>query len=75
MPEKYIRVIGVYERCETEVKCTVDTTKAFPIEVGLHQGLALSPFLLAIIMDSLTENCRKEAPWQMMFADGAVCKR
>ena len=42
------------------------------MEVGLHQGSAFSPFLFAIMMDSLTENIRKEAPWQMMFADDVV---
>ena len=46
------------------------------MEVGLHQGFAFSPFLFAIMMDSLTENIRKEAPWQMMFADDVVlCAR
>ena len=75
VPEKYIRVVGdMYEQCETEVKCAVGTTKAFPIEVGLHQGSALNPFLFAMIMDSLTENCRKEALWQMMIADDVVLR-
>ncbi|XP_047499087.1 uncharacterized protein LOC125045703 [Penaeus chinensis] len=56
VPEKYIRVVAdMYERCMTEVWCAVGTTEAFPIEVGLHQGSALSPFLFAIIVDSLTE--------------------
>ena len=37
---------------------------------------AFSPFLFAIMMDSLTENIRKEAHWQMMFADDVVvCAR
>ena len=37
---------------------------------------ASNPFLFAIMMDSLTENIRKEAPWQMMFADDVVlCAR
>ena len=37
---------------------------------------AFSPFLFAIMMDSLTENTRKEAPWLMMFADDVVlCAR
>ncbi|XP_063586937.1 uncharacterized protein LOC134764286 [Penaeus indicus] len=40
--------------------------------MGLHQGSALSPFLFAIIMDTLTDNIRKEAPWSMMFADDMV---
>ena len=30
------------------------------VEVGLHQGSAFSPFLFAIMMDSLTENIRKK---------------
>ena len=40
----------------------------FAVEGGLHQGSAFSPFLFAIMIDSLTENIRKKPPWQMMFA-------
>ena len=37
---------------------------------------AFSNLLFAIMMDSQTENIRKEAPWQMMFADDVVlCAR
>ncbi|ROT72113.1 hypothetical protein C7M84_009515 [Penaeus vannamei] len=77
VPEKYIRVVkDMYECCVTEVKCAVGTTQSFPIQVGLHQGSALSPFLFAIIMDSLTKDCRRKAPWNMMFADDVVlCAR
>ncbi|XP_069992354.1 uncharacterized protein [Penaeus vannamei] len=78
LPEKYIRVVeDMYEHCMTEVKCAVGTTQTFPIEVGLHQGSALSQFLFAIIMDSLTKDCRKKAPWHMKFANvktsGILC--
>ena len=46
----------------------------FAVEGGLHQGS--SPFLFAIMMDSLTENIRKNQPWQMMFAYNVVlCAR
>ena len=38
----------------------------------MHQGSALSPFLFAIIMDTLTDDIRKEAPWSMMFTDDVV---
>ena len=47
-------------------------TEYFPIEVGLHQGSALSPLLFIIIMDVLTENIEKDPPWAMMFADDLV---
>lgn len=40
--------------------------------VGLHQGSALCTYLLDIIMDVLTDNVRKEAPWCKMFADDIV---
>ncbi|KAK3536052.1 hypothetical protein QTP70_026012 [Hemibagrus guttatus] len=42
------------------------------VEVGLHQGSALSPFLFAIVMDQLSEEVRQESPWTMMFADDIV---
>ena len=54
------------------VKCVAGTSEPFKVEVGLHQGSALSPFLFAIIMDTLTDDIRKEAPWSMMFADDVV---
>ena len=54
------------------MRCAAGTSEPFAVEVGLHQGSAFSPFLFAIMMDSLTENIRKEAPWQMMFTDDVV---
>ena len=73
--EKYIRLIqDTYENCKTRVRCAVGTTTGFYVKVGLHQGSALSPFLFAIVMDSLTEQIQKVAPWDMMFADDvALC--
>ncbi|KAK3556387.1 hypothetical protein QTP70_007995 [Hemibagrus guttatus] len=44
----------------------------FKVEVGLHQGSALSPFLFAIVMDQLSEEVRQESPWTMMFSDDIV---
>ena len=64
VPEKYIRLVkDMYHQCGTVVMCAVGTSEPFAVEVGLPQGLAFSPFLFAIMMDSLTENIRKEAPW------------
>ena len=42
------------------------------MEVGLHQGSALSPYLSLILVDVLTEGVRKEVPDSMMFADDIV---
>ncbi|KAK3543979.1 hypothetical protein QTP70_032740, partial [Hemibagrus guttatus] len=71
--EKYVRVVqDMYERSRTVVRCTVGQTEELKVEVGLHQGSALSPFLFAIVMDQLSEEVRQESPWTMMFADDIV---
>ncbi|KAK3545691.1 hypothetical protein QTP70_010893 [Hemibagrus guttatus] len=51
--EKYVRVVqDMYERSRTVVRCAVGQTEEFKVEVGLHQGSALSPFLFAIVIES-----------------------
>ncbi|KAK3574867.1 hypothetical protein QTP86_018328 [Hemibagrus guttatus] len=71
--EKYVRVVqDMYERSRTVVKCAVGQTEEFKVEVGLHQGSALSPFLFAIVMGQLSEEVRQESPWTMMFVDDIV---
>ncbi|KAK3541524.1 hypothetical protein QTP86_028648 [Hemibagrus guttatus] len=71
--EKYVRVVqDMYERSRTVVRSAVGQTEEFKVEVGLHQGSALSPFLFAIVMDQLSEEVRQESPWTMMFADDIV---
>ncbi|KAK3535533.1 hypothetical protein QTP70_016803, partial [Hemibagrus guttatus] len=71
--EKYNRVVqDMYERSRTVERCAVGQTEEFNVEVGLHQGSALSPFLFAMVMDQLSEEVRQESPWTMMFADDIV---
>ncbi|KAK3520715.1 hypothetical protein QTP70_030597 [Hemibagrus guttatus] len=71
--EKYVRVVqDMYERSRTVVRCAVGQIEEFKVEVGLHQGSALSPFLFAMVMDQLSEEVRQESPWTMMFADDLV---
>ena len=51
------------------------TIESFKVKVGLHQGLALSPFLFAVIMERLTSKVRREPSWMMLFADDIlICK-
>ncbi|MCJ8736618.1 hypothetical protein PDJAM_G00014560 [Pangasius djambal] len=70
--EKYVIVVqDMYERSRTVVRCAVGQTE-FKVEVGLHQGSALSPFLFAMVMDQLSEEVRQESPCTMMFADDIV---
>ncbi len=41
----------------------------FTIDVGLHQGSALSPLLFILIMDVVTDDIEEDTPWAMLFAD------
>ena len=74
--KKYVQLVqNMYKGSETVVRCAVGTTESFKVKVGLHQGLALSLFLFAVIMDRLTDDVRREPPWTMLFADDIViCK-
>ena len=76
MAEKCVRFVqDMFKRSETLVRCAVGTTKSFTVKVGLHQGSALSPFLIAAIMDWLPDKVRREPPWTMLLADNIViCK-
>ena len=52
----YMRVIrDMYSGVRVRVRTLVGDTEDFPIDIGLHQGSALSPFLFTIIMDELTK--------------------
>ena len=54
------------------MRSAAELTEELRVGVGLYQGSALSPFLFTIIMDKLTEDTRKDATWDMLFADDIV---
>ena len=71
--ECYVRIIkDMYDRATTTVRSTAGLTEEFKVGVGFHQGSALSPFLFVIIINKLTEDIRKKAPLDMLFADDIV---
>ena len=38
----------------------------------MHQGLALSPYLFALVIDKLTKPIHDKSPWSILFADDSV---
>jgi len=73
IPEAYVKVVqDMYDGCRTKVRSMCGETEEFAVTVGVHQGSALSPFLFLIILECLTKEIRREAPWDMLFADDVV---
>ena len=65
-------VQDIYDDSTTAVRCAVGATDGFEVKVGLHQGSALSPCLVSMVMDMMTDDIREEAPGTTMFADDIV---
>ena len=73
VPEAYVSAIkDMYKDCKTSVVTSVGETDEMEIEVGLHQGSALSPYLFIMILDVITEEIQEDTPWAMLFADDLV---
>lgn len=74
VPEKIVRLVEMlYDGAKTTVRTKYGKTDPFSIEVGLHQGSALSPFLFLIVLDTITRELRNdEELWELLFADDLV---
>ncbi|XP_076883440.1 uncharacterized protein LOC143532207 [Bidens hawaiensis] len=62
----------MYSNSEASVCTPVGDTDFFPVEVGLHQGSTLSPFLFAVVLEELSKSIQEPVPWCMLFADDIV---
>nr|GEX34170.1 integrator complex subunit 11 [Tanacetum cinerariifolium] len=52
----YIKVIrDMYDGAKTRVRTFIRNTEFFPMDVRLHQGSAISPYLFALILDELSK--------------------
>ena len=73
VPSKYITLIkDMYEGVVASVRACDGETRDFPINIGLHQGSALSPYIFALVTDEITKDIQREIPWSMLFADDVV---
>jgi hypothetical protein len=54
---KYITLIkDIYNNIMTSVRTSNGDTNNFSINIGLHQGSALIPYLFALVMDEVTRD-------------------
>ena len=62
----------MYKNVKTLVRTSVGETNEFSVNVGLHQGSALSPYLFDLVVDAATSDIKSESPWSILFADDIV---
>jgi hypothetical protein len=70
---KYITLIkDMYNNAVTSVQTSDGDTNDFPINIGLHQESAMSPYLFALVMYEVTRDIQCGTPWCMLFADDVI---
>jgi hypothetical protein len=70
---KYIILIkDMYDNVVTSVRTSDGDTNDFSINIGLHQGSTLSPYLFVLVMDEVTRDIQDGIPWCILFADDVV---
>ncbi|XP_039287339.1 uncharacterized protein LOC120352006 [Nilaparvata lugens] len=65
----------MYHNATTKVRSPVGTSGEFSVEVGVHQGSALSPLLFNLVMNYLTAELQLAPPWDIIYADDIVLIR
>ena len=70
LPEEYTSAIQhMHRNNKTYVRSAAVTTDGFDVKVRLPQESVLSPFFLAVVLDRLTDDVRREASQIMIFVD------
>ena len=65
-------VMSLYEGAKTRVCVDSELSKEFEVNVGIHQGSVLLPFLFAVVVDVVTESSREGAISELLYADDIV---
>ncbi|KAJ0495338.1 putative reverse transcriptase domain-containing protein [Helianthus annuus] len=67
--EVYRHNRDAYVKIETSVQVPIGDTNFFPVEVGLHQGSTLSPFLFVVVLDEFSKLIQQTTLWCLLFLD------
>ena len=73
VPERLVKaVMSMYKGEKTRVQVGGGHLEEFDVGVGVHQGSVLSPFLFLIVINILSENGRKGALYELLYAADLV---
>jgi len=65
-------VMSMYKGAKTVVGTVYGNSSGFEVKVGMHQGSALSPLLLVIVMEAISREFRVALPWELLYADDLI---
>jgi len=65
-------VMSMYRGAKTVVRTVYGNSSCFEVNVGMHQGSALSPLLFVIVMEAIFTEFRVALPWELLYADNLV---
>ena len=65
-------VMSMYDGSKTRVRVGSEYSEEFEVNVGERQGSVLSPLLVAIVVDVITENARRGVVNELLYADDLV---
>ena len=57
-------------RCENSCQNSFyGNSKGFEVQVGMHQGSALSPLLFVIVTEAISREFRVAPPWELLYVN------
>jgi len=62
-------VMSMYTGAKTVVRTVYGNSKGLEVKLGMHQGSALSPLLLVIVMEATSREFRFTLPWELLYGD------
>src|SRR5699024_2588073 len=68
VPESLVRMVQLlYRQPASRVRCAAGLSEEFCINVGVHQGSALSPLLFILVMDTITRDIQRKVPYTLLY--------
>jgi len=62
----------MYHGAKTVVRTVYGNSNGFEVKVGTHEGSALSPLLIVIVMEALSRKFRVTLPWELLYVNDLV---
>jgi len=67
-----LAVMSMYSGAKTVVRTVYGNSNGCAVEIGMHQGSALSTLLFVIVMEVLSREFRVALPWELMYSDDLI---